>query len=201
MVTPEAALKLEIARLTGTFSFYTCTIISVMDFLGAINRHRSGEARPPHPSTTTRTSYVNPSYKPPSSKPVVRPGPQTSAAPPASSASSVVPTVRPPSGPGPSQSQPRDVTINGVVFETSKRSLVRKDSASVYSFGRLVAQPSLVVKPSSKPPSFGPRPRVQSQFSRNKSQVGPRARVYKPKGPPRSRLKLDNTRRSYQSVH
>jgi len=161
MVTPEAALKLEIARLTG-----------------AINRHRSGEARPPH---STRTSYVNPSYKPPSSKPLVRPGSQTPAAPPPSSASSV-PTVRPPSGPGPSQSQPRDVTINGVVFETSKRSLVRKD-----------------IKPSSKPPSFGPRPRVQSQFSRNKSQAGPRARVYKPKGPPRSRLKLDNTRRSYQS--
>ena len=105
----------------------------VMECLGAINRHRSGEARPPQPYTTTRTSYVNPSYKPPSSKPPVRPGSQTSGAPPASRPSSI-PTVRPPSGPGPSQSQPRDVTINGVLFETSKRSLVRKDSASTFHF-------------------------------------------------------------------
>lgn len=110
----------------------------VMECLGAINRHRSGEARPPQPYTTTRTSYVNPSYKPPSSKPPVRPGSQTSGAPPTSSSSSIH-TVRPPSGPGPSQSQPRDVTINGVLFETSKRSLVRKDSASISTFRRLLA--------------------------------------------------------------
>ena len=171
-----------------------------MEFPGAINRHRSTESRP-YPAT--RTSYVNPSYKLPSSKTQVRPGSQTPTATPASSTStSSVPTVRPQSGPGPSQSQPRDVTINGVVFETSNRSLVRKDSASIYSSGRLLVQPSPLVKPSSKPPSFGPpRPRVQSQFSRNKSEVGPRSRVYKPKGPPRNRLKLDNTRRAYQSVH
>ncbi|KAH9066808.1 hypothetical protein EDB87DRAFT_1588342 [Lactarius vividus] len=164
MATPEAALKLEIARLTG-----------------AINRHRSTEGRPLPSYPTTRNTYVNPSYKLSSSKTQPRPGSQTPSPAPTSNASSI-PTVRPQSGPGPSQSQPRDVTINGVVFETSKRSLVRKD-----------------IKPSSKPPSFGPRPRAQSQFSRNKSEVGPRARVYKPKGPPRSRLKLDNTRRAYQS--
>ncbi|KAH8983143.1 hypothetical protein EDB86DRAFT_2968062 [Lactarius hatsudake] len=164
MATPEAALKLEIARLTG-----------------AINRHRSTEGRPLPSYPTTRNTYVNPSYKLSSSKTQVRPGSQTPSAAPTSNTSSI-PTVRPQSGPGPSQSQPRDVTINGVVFETSKRSLVRKD-----------------IKPASKPPSFGPRPRVQSQFSRNKSAVGPRTRAYKPKGPPRSRLKLDNTRRAYQS--
>lgn len=167
-----------------------------MVFLGAINRHRSTET---HPYPTTRNTYVNPSYRLPTSKTHVRPGSQTPSATPASSTSSL-PTVRPQSGPGPSQSQPRDVTINGVVFETSKRSLVRKDSASISSSGRLLVQPSPLVKPSSKPPSIGPRPRVQSQFSRNKSAVGPRTRVYKPKGPPRSRLRLDNTRRAYQSV-
>jgi hypothetical protein len=172
----------------------------VMEFPGAINRHRSAEGRP-YTTTTTRTTYVNPSYKLPSSKTQVRSGSQTSSPTPASSTSSF-PTVRPQSGPGPSQSQPRDVTINGVVFETSNRSLVRKDSASISSSGRLLAQPSPLVKPSSKPPSSGPpRPRVQSQFSRNKSEVGPRTRAYKPKGPPRNRLKLDNTRRAYQSVY
>lgn len=57
--------------------------------------------------------------------------------------------------------------------------------------------------PSAKPksPSAGPRPRVQSQFSRNRLEIGPRSRVYKPKGPSRSRMKLDNTRRIYPSVH
>ena len=42
---------------------------------------------------------------------------------------------------------------------------------------------------------------MQSQFSRNKLEVGPRTRNYKPKGPSRSRLKFDNTRRAYPSVH
>ena len=83
--------------------------------------------------------------------------------------------IDPPSGPGPSQSQPRSVIIDGVVFEASKCSLVCKDSAFISSSGRLLAQLSFPVKPSSKLPSFGPRPCVQSQFSRNKSQVGPRA--------------------------
>ena len=171
-----------------------------MEFSGAINRHRSTDGRPY--TTTTRTSYVNPSYKHQSSKTHVRPGFQSSGTTQASSTTSF-PTVRPQSGPGPSQSQPRDVTINGVVFETSNRSLVRKDGASMSSSGQLLAEPSLLVKPSStKPASFGPpRPRVQSQFSRNKADVRPRTRVYKPKGPPRNRLKLDNTRRAYQSVH
>ncbi|KAI0272600.1 hypothetical protein BC834DRAFT_857499 [Gloeopeniophorella convolvens] len=164
MATPEAALKLEIARLTG-----------------AINRHRNGEIQA-RPQTSSRTTYVNPSYKTSSTKGYVRPGYQsvntTSTTSPSSSA-----TVRPPPGPGPgpSHSQPRDVTIGGVKFESSRRTLVRKD-----------------IKPTAPPPSSGPRPRVQSQFSRNKAEVGPRARVHKPKPPPRNRLKLDNTRRPYQ---
>lgn len=54
--------------------------------------------------------------------------------------------------------------------------------------------------PSAKPPSSGARPRVQSQYSRNRLDRGSRARVYKPKGPSRSHLKLDNTRRTYRFV-
>ncbi|KAI0246711.1 hypothetical protein BJV78DRAFT_1364670 [Lactifluus subvellereus] len=181
MATPEATLKLEIARLTG-----------------AINRHRSGEGQARPPYATTRTTYVNPSYKPPPSKAYVRPGYQASSVTPTPSANSSA-AVRPPPGPGPSRTQPRDVTINGVVFESSKRSLVRKDSACMHSSARPLAQQSLLVKPSVKPPSSGPRPRVMSQFSRNKSEVSPRTRVYKPKGPSRSRLKFDNTHRAYQS--
>jgi hypothetical protein len=139
MATPDAALKLEIARLTGIL----CPIHTLIPFLsqslGAINRHRSGQgqARPPY-----STTYVNPSYKPPSSKSYVRPEHQatnvTSTT--SSSPSTAATTVRPPSGPGPSHSQPHDVTINGVVFESSKRSLVRKDSASIPSFAQPFAQ-------------------------------------------------------------
>jgi len=61
-------------------------------------------------------------------------------------------------------------------------------------------QQSLPVIPPTKPPSSGPRPRVQSQFSRNRLEGGPRTRVYKPKAPSRNHLKLDNTRRTYRSV-
>jgi hypothetical protein len=110
--------------------------------LGAINRHRSGQGQARAPHSTTRTTYVNPSYKPPSSKPFVQPEHQaanvTSTT--SSSPSTTASTVRPPSGPGPSHSQPHDVTINGVVFERSKRSLVRKDSASIPSFAQPFAQ-------------------------------------------------------------
>jgi hypothetical protein len=201
MATPEAILKLEIARLTGI-----CLSAYVVAFLlnnvpGAINRHRSGEGQTRPPYATTRTTYVNPSYKPPSSKAYVRPGHQASSDTPTLSANSSA-AVRPPPGPGPSHTQPHDVTINGVVFESSKRSLVRKDSACMHLSACTLAQPSLLVKPSVKPPSSGPRPRAISQFSRNKSEVGPRTRVYQPKGPSRSRLKFNNnTHRAYQSVH
>ena len=140
MATPDAALKLEIARLTGIFfrPFHT-PMLSLSQNLGAINRHRSGQGqgRPPH--STTRTTYVNPSYKPPSSKPQVLPEYKAAGVTPTTS-SRPSPTVRPPSGPGPSLSQPHDVTIDGVVFESSKRSLVRKDSASITSSTQPFAQ-------------------------------------------------------------
>jgi len=154
MATPDAALKLEIARLTGILRPFHTLIPFLSQSLGAINRHRSGQGQ-----ATTRTTYVNPSYKPPSSKPYVRPEHQapnvTSTT--SSSPSTTATTVRPPSGPGPSHSQPHDVTINGVVFERSKRSLVRKDSASIPSFAQpfeqhhsshTLRQPPLICCPS-----------------------------------------------------
>ena len=142
MATPDAALKLEIARLTGIFRPFHTLNPFLSQSLGAINRHRSGQGPARPPCSTTRTTYVNPSYKPPSSKSYVRPEHQDTNV---TSTTSLSPsitatTVRPPSGPGPSQSQPHDVTINGVVFESSKRSLVRKDSASIPSFAQPCAQ-------------------------------------------------------------
>jgi hypothetical protein len=180
------------------FFFCRCWCSFLIKVLGAINRHRSGEgqARPPH--STTRTTYVNPSYKPPS-KAYVRPEYQASGVNTTTSSRSST-TVRPPSGPGPSQSSPHDVTIDGVVFESSKRSLVRKDSASITFLAQPFVQQPSPVMPSAKPTSSGARPRVQSQYSRNRLDGGPRTRVYKPKGPSRSHLKLDNTRRAYRFV-
>lgn len=98
--------------------------------LGAINRHRSGQGQVRPPPSATRTTYINPSYKAPSSRAYIRPENQAASAAPSTSSRPST-TVRPPSGPGPSISQPHDVTIDGVVFESSKRSLVRKDRASI----------------------------------------------------------------------
>jgi len=139
MATPDAALKLEIARLTGICIFCFNRCLPLVKILGAINRHRSeqGPARPPH--STTRTTYVNPSYKPPSSRAYVRAEYQAAGAAPSTNSMPST-TVRPPSGPGPSLSQPHDVTIDGVVFESSKRSLVRKDRASIPSSTQPFAQ-------------------------------------------------------------
>ncbi|KAI0047136.1 hypothetical protein FA95DRAFT_1559383 [Auriscalpium vulgare] len=168
-----AALKLEIARLTG-----------------AINQRKSAESQPrskPISSSAPRpfkNTYVNPSYKPPS-RSYVRPS-----GPPSTSQATMIkptptPSVRQPPGP----SQPRDVTIGGVTFESSSRSLVRKD----------LPKPAATTKPVSS----GPRPQVQPQFIRNHAGH-PKARPYKPKGPSRRALNrnmtLNNTRRSYQSV-
>jgi len=100
--TSAAALKLEIARLSGV-----------------INRHKTGEHQPQSRPTVRPTAhprsnvYVNPSYKTPSK--TARP---QSAPPPRSQAAE-----------RPSNAQRHDVVIGGVAFEASGRSLVRKDLA------------------------------------------------------------------------
>ncbi|KZV66133.1 hypothetical protein PENSPDRAFT_655144 [Peniophora sp. CONT] len=144
----EAALKLEIAKLTG-----------------AINQKKSSSYQQTRPTTTYNkprgNAYVNPNYKPPSTA-YVRPG---YAPPPRNSK----PPVRYPTAPGPAQ-QARDVTLNGVAFESSSRSLVRKEIAA------------------SKPPSQ-PRP-PRSNFKQ---------RPFKPKPPRRpGNMTLNNNRRPFQ---
>ena len=122
--TSEAALKLEIARLTGErASPFSSPIVAHMS-PGAINRHKSSEAssKPKSQSTAPVPRPWNNAYTRQSSNKYVRPGlvPSTSAVP-----ARVTPPVRPPSEP----SQTRDVVIDGVAFETSGRSLVRKGRA------------------------------------------------------------------------
>ncbi|KIP08826.1 hypothetical protein PHLGIDRAFT_103840 [Phlebiopsis gigantea 11061_1 CR5-6] len=156
--TSAAALKEEIARLTG-----------------AINRHKTTEYRPRPPTGYNPASkprnnvYVNPNYKPPSK--------------PASTAS----TPRlPPSKPSGTNDK-RDVVIGGVAFESSGRSLVRKDLAQA--------------KP--KPPPSKP-PMKNASFARTKADAFVNAsKMYKPKGARRGRptnrnMTLNNTRRPYQ---
>ncbi|KZT65772.1 hypothetical protein DAEQUDRAFT_731071 [Daedalea quercina L-15889] len=101
--TSAAALKLEIARLTGV-----------------INRHKTAENQQPRPSLAGRPPahprsnvYVNPNYKPPSK----------------ASRPQSAPPVRPQAVEKPSTAQKHDVVIGGVAFEASGRSLVRKDLA------------------------------------------------------------------------
>ncbi|KAF9244671.1 hypothetical protein BU15DRAFT_86038 [Melanogaster broomeanus] len=106
--TPDAALKAEIARLTG-----------------AINQHRSTQQRygaVPGPSSYRRSNtYVNPNYKPRSTfKPQGHKSTESAkyihSTPPLTSSSS-------------EQAAPstRDIVIDGITFESSGRSLVRKD--------------------------------------------------------------------------
>ncbi|KAI0343101.1 hypothetical protein BDW22DRAFT_1483973 [Trametopsis cervina] len=101
--TSAAALKEEIARLTG-----------------AINMHKtSAPPRPAtHPAGRPRNNvYVNPNYKPPSLAP-----PQAYKPPSANVPKPHIARPAPPASTG-----PRDVVIGGVAFQASRRSLVRKD--------------------------------------------------------------------------
>ncbi|EIN05991.1 hypothetical protein PUNSTDRAFT_145382 [Punctularia strigosozonata HHB-11173 SS5] len=127
MSSSDAALKLEIARLTG-----------------AINRAKSGTSTP-NPQQTHLANYINPSYKPVSQF-ARRPPSFTQSVPPA---------------PGPSKK--RDVVIGGIAFESSSRSLVRKDLSKPF-------------KPSARPS------KATHKFSRNAhGQMINDRRAYKPK--------------------
>ncbi|KAG0705556.1 hypothetical protein DFH29DRAFT_1030366 [Suillus ampliporus] len=161
--TSDAALKEEIARLTG-----------------AINQHKSTQ----QPIGGTRTyarsnAYINPKYKPPASyRPSEYQKPATK-------------YIRPPTR-SPHPPQARDVVIDGVTFESSTRSLVRKD----------------LPKPPSAPPKAPLRPiSQQADFSRTTAgHLIPAGRAYKSKVSSRARqrrprnrnMTLDNTRGSHQ---
>ncbi|KAJ7117613.1 hypothetical protein C8R44DRAFT_791126 [Mycena epipterygia] len=153
----EAQIKSEIARLTATISQHK-----------SANSTRPTGYQPPRSST-----YVNPNYRPPTNK-YTRPSTSNIGKPPSAQARPAAPA------------QVKEVVLNGVAFESSKRSLVRKD---------LPKPPATSgTKPIAPPP---PRPRPH--FLAN-----PGARVYKPKSSRGRRggpvnMTLTNSRRPYQS--
>ncbi|KAF7310001.1 hypothetical protein MIND_00372900 [Mycena indigotica] len=150
----------------------------------SINQHKSSISKPPYRAN----SYVNPNYRPAPNK-YIRP-----------------PTF-PPVVPAPIRFQPgtqvkKEVVLNGVAFESSKRSLVRKDckfSFAVHPNFDLAIVP-MPPSTSIKPPSSAPPPTRRPNFL-----TKPGARVYKPKssrGRPRGgpvNMTLNNSRRPYQS--
>lgn len=112
----EEALKAEIARLSGIY--VPCTGLDASECLwlisyalGAINAHKSGK---PGAFLSRSSSYVNPNYKPP-------PRPFFGSKSSSFARSSHTTAASAPSG------QPRDVVIDGVAFQSSQHSLVRKD--------------------------------------------------------------------------
>ncbi|KAG2088012.1 uncharacterized protein F5147DRAFT_727322 [Suillus discolor] len=163
--TSDAALKEEIARLTGAISQHKSTQQSVESF-----------------SAPRSNAYFNPKYKPPA---FYRPSEYQKPA-----TKYTHPLTKPPRPP--QASSTHDVVIDGVTFESSTRSLVRKD----------------LPKPPSAPPKAPLRPIPQQvDFSRTTTgHLIPTGRAYKPKTSSRARqrrprnrnMTLDNTRGSQQ---
>ncbi|KNZ79608.1 Zinc finger CCCH domain-containing protein 3 [Termitomyces sp. J132] len=165
----EAQIRSEIARLTATIN----------ERKSIISGQNSGYSR----TNSRNNTYVNPNYKPANKyirqntntvqvQPASLPKPQTQ--------------VKPPS------TKVKDVVINGVAFESSGRSLVRKD----------------LPKPSSSGPSI-PKATLQHQvpFTRKSGHLIPSSRTYKPKSVHSHRgrtanrnMTLHNTTRPYQFV-
>ena len=130
--------------------------------LGAIDRHKSGASYKP-PSRTN--VYVNPNYKPPSRSTQVPSRP--------------APYHRP--APIKNTGEKRDVVLNGVAFQTSGRSLVRKDRE--YTLGKcgllvllthaLVPQPTRPTPPTPEPSNFKPAPRYPTRPRQNRQRARP----------------------------
>lgn len=131
----EAQMKSEIARLTGQQCVLFMDMIShlLKTLQATINQHKSRHLNPstteipPHRNNATRNTYINPSYKP--ANKYIRPGlsiaPQKVTAP---------QTIAKPLSTGPLPTAPtevKEVVLGGVAFESSGRSLVRKDRESL----------------------------------------------------------------------
>ncbi|KAJ7583208.1 hypothetical protein C8J56DRAFT_953365 [Mycena floridula] len=132
----------------------------------SINLHKSSLTIQPTSGYQRSNSYVNPNYKS-KNKYIRKP---------------VTPVVAAQSTAVPS-SQVKEVVLGGVAFQSSARSLVRKD---------------LPISESRKPPV---------QYTRRSGHLLPSSRVYKPKstrgrrgGPSNRNMTLTNSRRPYQSV-
>ncbi|KAG6850562.1 hypothetical protein H0H93_011761 [Arthromyces matolae] len=160
----EAQMKSEIARLTATINQRKLMI--------------SGQPSSQPRTNSRNNTYVNPNYKPPSNK-YIRPS--------SSTATRSTPTL-----PQPQVAQStevKDVVINGVAFESSGRSLVRKD------LPKPATAPSIPKLPSQH----------QAPFTRKSGHLVPNSRTYKPKSrrgrPVNRNMTLNNTTRPYQSVN
>jgi hypothetical protein len=115
--TSAAALKLEIERLSGIVPvpLCVCLLCFIQSTSGAIDRHKSSESSQHSTGFRPRSNiYVNPNYKPPS-----RP----------SAVSSRQPVVKTTTE---DTIRKRDIVLGGVAFESSRRSLVRKDCARFF---------------------------------------------------------------------
>ncbi|KIM44665.1 hypothetical protein M413DRAFT_442621 [Hebeloma cylindrosporum] len=188
----EAQMKSEIERLTATINQHKAHQKNKPVNGG----YKSSYAPYPQPSFPGRHNpYVNPNYKP--ANKYIRPG--LSVAGPSKPASTTIintamittptPTV-PPSSSTPLSStggQTKEVVLGGVAFESSSRSLVRKD-----------------LPKSSKPVSTGKPtpPSTRSQHLRHfvrKTGHVPPGRAYKQKSRRGRNMTLNNTRRPYSS--
>jgi len=213
-----ARIQQEIAFLTGKRIVFSSTDSPHnLYHPGAINRHKSGSTTQQsagYSAAPRNNTYVNPNYKPPSTQYK----PPTKYVRPATTA--YKPQPPPVSGP----SQTRDVVIGGVAFESSGRSLVRKDCAlyqfSVQSRDLLctLRNPALisVPKPATAKTAIPRSTNPHADLSRtNAGHLVPSGRTYKPTSRGRGRgrgrgrargrgglfnMTLDNSRRPYQSV-
>ncbi|KAJ3848262.1 hypothetical protein EV368DRAFT_76311 [Lentinula lateritia] len=155
----EAQLKSEIARLTGK--------IGDCKSPPSINMHKSTSTRP-----TRTNAYVNPNYK--HTNKYIRPSTSTVSS----------NTLTQPSA---STTEVKEVVINGIAFQSSGRSLVRKDLPKA-SFS----------KPITPMPSSTSAP---TQYARKSGHLRPGNRLYKPKssrGRRGGNMTLTNGRRPYQ---
>ncbi|KAK2463567.1 hypothetical protein APHAL10511_004318 [Amanita phalloides] len=157
----EAQLKSEIARLTASINQRKSNLAAQQSNYG-------------HPRTNV---YVNPNYRP--ANKYTRPGlnsiPQAPSNQPPLPTSTELPST-----------EVKEVVLNGVAFESSRRSLVRKDFP----------------KPVSSGPALHPQQSAASQhqrYSRKHIHPPPGSRVYKPKSSRSRNMTLTNNRRPYQS--
>lgn len=116
MSISEADLKLEIERLTGEFLRWVHTI-RILTTAGAINRHKSLSQGASSSSHNSRNSkYVNPNYAKSQSDNTLKPPNATNFT---ASKTRARASIK--------SNIPEDVVIGGVTFQSSGRSLVRKD--------------------------------------------------------------------------
>ncbi|KAF8966339.1 hypothetical protein BDZ97DRAFT_1809107 [Flammula alnicola] len=202
----EAQIKSEIERLTATINQHKATQKN-KPWNNSGYKNSSNYYSPyPHGGPPGRSnSYFNPGYKP--ANKYIRPGLNAGPSQPASTAttpSAATPTPTPTTAdnsPGPSSmpspavpsasskpvssvgGQKKEVVLGGVAFESSGRSLVRKDLPKA-------SKPISIGKPTST--STGP----QHHFIRKHGHVPP-ARAFKLKARRGRNMTLNNTRRPY----